>query len=68
MRKAIHQQIDVPVTEEVDVVVCGARGPAGIGAAVASARCGARTLLIEQYGFLGGMATAGMVLPARAKG
>ncbi len=36
-------------------------GPAGVGAAVAAARNGARTLLIEQYGVLGGMATAGLV-------
>ena len=43
-----------------DVVVAGG-GTAGIAAAVAAARAGARTLLIERYGFLGGMATAGMV-------
>ena len=43
-----------------DVVVAGG-GAAGIAAAVAAARIGARTLLIERYGFLGGMATAGMV-------
>jgi hypothetical protein len=43
-----------------DVLVVGG-GPAGIAAAVASARRGARTALVERYGFLGGMATAGMV-------
>src|SRR3954454_17845665 len=43
-----------------DVVVAGG-GTAGIAAAVAASRAGARTLLIERYGFLGGMATAGMV-------
>jgi hypothetical protein len=42
---------------DYDVVVIGA-GPAGFGAAVASARQGARTALVEQYGFCGGMATA----------
>jgi hypothetical protein len=43
-----------------DVVVAGG-GAAGLSAAVAAARHGARTALIERYGFLGGMATAGMV-------
>src|SRR5450755_2628180 len=46
-----------PVYAEVDVVVLGG-GPAGIAAAAASARRGARTLLVERYGFLGGMGTA----------
>lgn len=53
---------DVEVLADVDVLVCGG-GPAGTAAAVAAARAGARTLLIERYGFLGGMATAGMVVP-----
>lgn len=43
-----------------DVVVVGG-GAAGLAAAVAAARAGARTALVERYGFLGGMATAGMV-------
>lgn len=43
-----------------DVVVAGG-GAAGIAAALSASRAGARTLLIERYGFLGGMATAGMV-------
>ncbi|MFQ5810812.1 MAG: FAD-dependent oxidoreductase, partial [Armatimonadota bacterium] len=45
-----------------DVIVCGG-GPAGIAAAVGAARLGAKTLLVERYGFLGGMATAGVVHP-----
>ena len=45
-----------------DVAVCGG-GSSGIMAAVAAARHGAKTALIEQYGFLGGTATAGMVTP-----
>ena len=36
-------------------------GPAGLAAAVSAARGGARTLLVERYGFLGGMGTAGGV-------
>jgi hypothetical protein len=45
-----------------DVIVCGG-GPAGFIAATAAARQGAKTALIEKYGFLGGMATAGFVTP-----
>ena len=45
-----------------DVVVCGG-GPAGWVAAVAAARQGAHTALIERFGFLGGTATAGLVVP-----
>lgn len=45
-----------------DVVVVGA-GPGGFGAAVAAARDGARTLLIEREGFLGGAATVMLVNP-----
>ncbi|MDR7482241.1 MAG: FAD-dependent oxidoreductase [Armatimonadota bacterium] len=43
-----------------DVVVAGS-GSAGLVAAVAAAREGARTLLVERYGFLGGNLTAGML-------
>jgi glycine/D-amino acid oxidase-like deaminating enzyme len=46
-----------PVWGEYEVVVLGG-GPAGIAAAVAAARAGRKTLLIERYGFLGGMGTA----------
>ena len=47
----------IPLYGEYEVTVLGG-GPAGIAAAVASARAGRRTLLIERYGFLGGMGTA----------
>ena len=51
----------VPVVSEVDVLVCGG-GPAGVCAAVAAARRGARVMLVERYGFFGGMSTAGLVV------
>jgi ribulose 1,5-bisphosphate synthetase/thiazole synthase len=46
-----------PVAGEFDVLVLGG-GPAGIAAAASAGRAGARTLLVERYGFLGGMGTA----------
>lgn len=53
---------DLALQHEADVIVVGG-GPGGLGAAVMAARAGARTLLIERYGFLGGMATSGEVHP-----
>ncbi|MGF1448703.1 MAG: FAD-dependent oxidoreductase [Opitutales bacterium] len=50
----------VEVAGSFDVVVCGA-GPAGIAAALASARAGASTLLLESQGCLGGVWTAGLL-------
>jgi glycine/D-amino acid oxidase-like deaminating enzyme len=52
---------DVPVIRECDVLVVGG-GPAGQSAAVAAARAGADVTLIERYGYLGGLASGGMVL------
>jgi hypothetical protein len=49
-------------TIEADIIVCGG-GPAGINAAIAAGRSGARTVLVERYGFLGGMSTAALVYP-----
>jgi hypothetical protein len=51
---------DVPVAEEVDVVVAGG-GSAGWAAAVVAARLGLRTALVEEMPFLGGMSTGGAV-------
>lgn len=51
---------DIPIAEEVDVVVCGA-GPAGVAAALSAARSGAKTRLIEVNGCLGGVWTAGLL-------
>jgi hypothetical protein len=47
---------------QADVLVVGG-GPAGIGAALASARRGAKTLLLERHGFLGGVASFGLGMP-----
>ena len=52
---------DVPVLGEYDVVVCGG-GPAGCAAAVAAARNGAKTLLVEKYGHLGGATVSQLVV------
>jgi ribulose 1,5-bisphosphate synthetase/thiazole synthase len=49
---------DLPIARDVDVLVIGG-GPAGIGAALAAARNGAKTLVVEQFNCLGGVATAG---------
>lgn len=50
----------LPIHGEYDVVVIGG-GPSGLAAAASASRRGARTLLVESYGFLGGMGTAGGV-------
>ena len=53
---------DIKVWREADadVVVVGG-GPGGIASAISAARNGAKTVLIERYGHLGGMATGGLV-------
>lgn len=51
---------NVPVRADADVIVCGA-GPAGVSAALAAARAGARTRLIDVNGCLGGVWTAGLL-------
>lgn len=57
---------EIRVIDEVDVVVAGG-GPAGICAAVAAARQGAKVLLIERYGAIGGNLTLGNVSPILGK-
>lgn len=54
----IRTEVETHIAAETDVVVAGA-GTAGCLAALAAARHGARVMLIERYGYLGGMLTAG---------
>lgn len=54
------QPCELPLDDSWDVIVVGG-GPAGCAAAAAAAREGARTLLLEATGCLGGMGTAGLV-------
>lgn len=56
----LMREREIPLDDSWDVVVVGG-GPAGCAAAAASAREGARTLLVEAAGALGGMGTLGLV-------
>ncbi len=60
-RKVLTQlESRIPVVDRVDVVVAGG-GVAGLSAAIGAGRTGAKTLLIEGQGFLGGIATASLM-------
>ena len=60
MDKYIEPAKEIPIVSKVDVVVIGG-GPAGFSAAVNAARGGAKTMLIEQSGTVGGVATSGLM-------
>lgn len=53
---------EAAVVAETDVLVVGG-GPAGLGAALGAAATGVEVVLVERYGFLGGNATAALVMP-----
>jgi flavin-dependent dehydrogenase len=50
----------IPVEDQYDILVAGG-GPAGSAAAICAARMGAKVLLVEATGCLGGMSTSGLV-------
>jgi len=60
MATYVEQPKELPIVRDVDVIVVGG-GPAGLAAAIAAAREGARTVLVEQFGYLGGTATASLM-------
>lgn len=59
--KVIQPERPLSVANETDVLVVGG-GPAGFAAAVAAARTGVKTTLVERYGYFGGQWTGGLVL------
>lgn len=56
----IQENIQTKIHKKYDVIVCGG-GVAGISAALAAARCGKSTLLLERQFMLGGLGTAGLI-------
>jgi hypothetical protein len=59
--KITEREEQIPVYARTEVLVVGG-GPAGFTAAVSAARQGADVILMERYGYLGGMSTGGYVL------
>ena len=60
MKTITEPSREIELAAETEILIIGG-GPAGIAAATAAARCGTRVMLLEKYGFLGGMGTAAMV-------
>ena len=59
---SVHEAArETPLRYETDVLVVGG-GSAGVAAAIAAARNGAEVLLVERYGYLGGLATGGLII------
>ncbi|MDQ1280476.1 MAG: hypothetical protein QG670_1739 [Thermoproteota archaeon] len=65
MRTVTEPERKTPVLANVDVAIVGG-GPAGFVAALAAKQVGADTLLIERYGYLGGLLTGGFVTKPQA--
>ncbi|HEX4002348.1 MAG TPA: FAD-dependent oxidoreductase [Candidatus Acidoferrales bacterium] len=59
--KVVQPRRDVPVLHKTSVLVVGG-GPAGTAAAFSAKRLGVDVTLVERYGYLGGLATGGLVL------
>jgi hypothetical protein len=60
MRAYLEPSREIPIARDTDVIVVGG-GPAGLAAAIAAARAGAQTTLVERFGYLGGTATASLM-------
>ncbi|HCY87435.1 MAG TPA: pyridine nucleotide-disulfide oxidoreductase, partial [Desulfobacteraceae bacterium] len=56
MRFITEKERQTPVLDETDVLVVGS-GPGGLAAAIAAARTGVKTCLVERYGCFGGNMT-----------
>jgi hypothetical protein len=59
--KVIQPQRELTILDQTDVLVVGA-GPAGVAAAIAAQRAGAKVTLVERYNHFGGLWTGGLVL------
>ncbi|MET8509906.1 FAD-dependent oxidoreductase [Streptomyces sp. NPDC004787] len=67
MAPRVPRHVQLPARQALhggstQVLVVGG-GPAGVGAAIGAANAGAQVILVERYGFLGGNATAALVMP-----